>query len=451
MTLPEAFKKRTQAILGDEFEELEKALPTTPPTSIRVNDKMNYHPSNNPVAWCETGYYLDERPLFTSDPLFHAGVYYVQEASSMFLEQAVKQHFPEARTVLDLCAAPGGKSTLLSQALPKSSILVSNEINRSRAYILAENIIKWGNPNCIVTNNEAKDFDCLPGFFDAVVIDAPCSGEGMFRKDAGAIQEWSEYNVKSCAERQREILSNVWDALKTDGILVYSTCTFNREENEDNVHWICDELGAEVLTIDLEGNKNITVSDCGYRFYQHKTKGEGFFLSVLKKTSNVNRTIRKKDEKKGIKFVSKNQITTLSLKDSDRWSIIPDGNIYKAYDNERLNDFLILNNNFKCMHSGLMLGEMKGSDFIPAASIALSKALDKDSVEIIDVNYDTAILFLRKESIFLPDSKRGYLLICYKGQALGWVKNMGNRCNNLYPHEWRIRMKIQSTKEELFE
>jgi len=451
MTLPEAFKKRTQAILGDEFEALEKALQTNPPTSIRINDKMNYHPSGNRVPWCETGYYLDERPLFTADPLFHAGVYYVQEASSMFLEQAIKQHFPEARTVLDLCAAPGGKSTLLSQTLPESSILVSNEIIRSRAYILAENLIKWGNPNCVVTNNEAKDFAVLPGFFDAIVIDAPCSGEGMFRKDAGAIQEWSEYNVKLCAERQREILSNVWDALKTDGILVYSTCTFNREENENNVHWICDELGAEVLTIDLHGNNDVTQSDCGYRFYPHKTKGEGFFLAILKKTSNVNHSTKKKVEKKGIKFVSKNQITTLSLKDSDRWSIIPEGNLYKAYDNERLYGFLLINKNLKCMHSGLLLGEMKGSDFIPAASIALSKALDKDSVEIIDVNYDTAILFLRKESIFLPDSKRGYLLICYKGQALGWVKNMGNRSNNLYPQEWRIRMKIQSTKEELFE
>ena len=452
MALPEAFIKRTKAILGDEFEAFEKALQTTPPTSVRVNDKMEHHPSGNHVAWCETGYYLDERPLFTADPLFHAGVYYVQEASSMFLEQAVKQHFPDARTVLDLCAAPGGKSTLLSQALPESSILVSNEIIRSRAYILAENLIKWGNPNCVVTNNEPKDFDTLPGFFDAVVIDAPCSGEGMFRKDAGAIQEWSEYNVKLCAERQRDILATIWDTLKTDGILVYSTCTFNREENEENVHWICDELGAEVLRIDLQGNTDITASDCGYRFYPHKTTGEGFFLSVMKKTSNVNRTIKnKKDEKKGIKFVTKNFTTTLALKGPERWSIIPEGNLFKAYDNERLTDFLLLNKSLKCMHSGLLLGEMKGSDFIPAASMALSKALDKDSVEIIDVDYNTSILFLRKEAIFLPEAKRGYLLICYKGQSLGWVKNMGNRCNNLYPQEWRIRMKIQSAKEELFE
>lgn len=443
MILPEAFIKRTQELPGIDFEALVKALDTIPPTSIRVNNKMDYHPSEDKVQWCDSGYYLPERPLFTADPLLHAGVYYVQEASSMFLQQAVKQHFPEARTVLDLCAAPGGKSTLLSQALPDSSILVSNEIIRSRAYILAENLLKWGNPNVVVTNNEPKDFASLPGFFDAIVVDAPCSGEGMFRKDPGAIQEWSEYNVKLCAERQREILTSVWNSLKNDGILVYSTCTYNREENEENARWICEELGAELLVMNLEGNTDITESDFGYRFYPHKTKGEGFFLSVLRKNSFVSGTIKnKKDDKKGIKFVTKNDVKTLTLLEPDRWTIIQENNLIKAYDKERLADFLIINKQLKCMHSGLLLGEMKGSDFIPAAGIALSKKLDKNSVEIIDADYETAILFLRKEAIFLPDSGRGYLLISYKGQALGWVKNMGNRCNNLYPQEWRIRMKL---------
>ena len=443
MTLPEAFIKRTQHLLGNEFAELEKALDSIAPTSIRVNDKMNYPPAEEKVAWCNSGYYLSERPLFTADPLFHAGVYYVQEASSMFLEQAVKQHFPTAKTVLDLCAAPGGKSTLLSQALPENSILVSNEIIRSRAYILAENLIKWGNPNIVVTNNDPKDFASLPEFFDAVVVDAPCSGEGMFRKDPGSIQEWSENNVKLCAERQREILSSVWDTLKTDGILAYSTCTYNREENEENVRWMCEKLGAEVLTIDLEGNTNITNSDYGYRFYPHKTKGEGFFLAVVKKTSEVSQSTRsKKDNKKTPKAITKDSIKTLRLIDAERWAIILENNLFKAYDIERLEDFFIINKKLKCMHSGMFLGELKGSDFIPSAAIALSKKLDKSSVEVVDVDYETAIMFLRKESIFLPDAAKGYLLICYKEQALGWVKNMGNRSNNLYPQEWRIRMKI---------
>jgi len=443
MTLPEAFIRRTTELLGDDFGAFEKALSETPPTSIRVNNKMDYAPSKNQVPWCETGYYLDERPLFTADPFFHAGVYYVQEASSMFLQQAVIQHFKEARTVLDLCAAPGGKSTLLSQALSENSLLVSNEIIRSRAYILAENLIKWGNPNLVVTNNEPGDFSNLLGFFDAIVVDAPCSGEGMFRKDAGAIKEWSEYNVSLCAARQREILSSVWNSLKEEGILIYSTCTFNREENENNVRWICEELGADLLKIDLQANTDITSSDYGYRFYPHKTKGEGFFISVVRKTAQTNKTSNKiKTDKKGIKIVALNNIPTLSLTDTNKWTIINDNNRINAFSTERLNDYLLLHKQLKCMHSGLLLGEIKGTDFIPSASVALSKKLDKESVETVEVDLNTAILFLKKEAIFLPDSKRGYLLVCYRGQALGWLKNMGNRCNNLYPQEWRIRMKL---------
>jgi 16S rRNA C967 or C1407 C5-methylase (RsmB/RsmF family)/NOL1/NOP2/fmu family ribosome biogenesis protein len=443
MFLPEAFVDRTKALLGNEFQAFEKALEETSPTSIRVNDKMDYIPSDKKVAWCEKGYYLEERPLFTADPYLHAGVYYVQEASSMFLYQAVKQHFPDARTVLDLCAAPGGKSTLLTQALPESSLLVSNEIIRSRAYILAENLIKWGNPNVVVTNNDPKDFEALPGFFDAVVVDAPCSGEGMFRKDAGAMQEWSEYNVTLCAQRQRTILSSVWDTLKADGILVYSTCTFNREENEENVRWICEELGADVLPIDLHGNQDITVSDFGYRFYPYKTRGEGFFLSVLRKSSSPTRTLKNKnDTKKTIKPANKTFVPPFTLLEPERWTILPENNLIKAYDKERLNDFLLLTKILKCMHSGILLGEVKGSDFIPATCSALSKKLDRDTVGNTEVDYQTAISFLRKEAIQLPLTSRGYILICYKGQALGWVKNVGNRCNNLYPQEWRIRMKI---------
>jgi len=308
---------------------------------------------------------------------------------------------------------------------------------------LAENLIKWGNPNVVVTNNEPSDFSNLPGFFDAIVVDAPCSGEGMFRKDAGAIKEWSEYNVSLCAARQREILSSVWNSLKEEGILVYSTCTFNREENEDNLRWICEELGADLLKIDLQANTNITSSDYGYRFYPHKTKGEGFFISVVRKTAQTNKTGNKiKTDKKGIKFVALNNIPTVSLTDTNKWTIISDNNRLNAFSTDRLNDYLLLHKQLKCMHSGLLLGEIKGTDFIPSASVALSKKIDKGSVETVEVDLNTAILFLKKEAIFLPDSKRGYLLVCYRGQTLGWLKNMGNRCNNLYPQEWRIRMKL---------
>jgi len=442
MNLPEAFIRNTKNIVGAEYTALEKALESPTPISIRINNKMDYVPSNEQVAWCETGYYLKNRPLFTADPLFHAGAYYVQEASSMFLHQVVKQHFAQAETVLDLCAAPGGKSTLLTQALSENSLLVSNEIIRSRAYILAENLIKWGNPNVIVTNNEPRDFDALPSFFDVVVIDAPCSGEGMFRKDTGAIDEWSEYNVTLCAARQREILTDVWDSLKTDGLLVYSTCTFNKIENEENVKWICEELGAELLNVDLHGNKEITMTDFGYRFYPHKTKGEGFFISVLRKTSQNNRFLRrKKDEFKGLKSIPSSQFKFSLLKPDD-WIITLENNQILAYNTKKLNDYLLINKHLKCMFSGLVLGEMKGTDFIPSHNLALSKVLDKTLVEIEDVDYETAILFLKKEAITLSTASKGYILITYKNLSLGWVKNLGNRSNNLYPHEWRIRMKL---------
>ncbi len=443
MILPEDFIKRTKTLLGEEFDKLEKALAETAPTSIRYNNKLEPEPQEEQVAWCESGYYLKERPVFTADPLFHGGAYYVQEASSMFLYQAIKQHFPTAQTVLDLCAAPGGKSTLISQTLPEKSLLVSNEINRSRAYILAENLIKWGNPNIIVTNNEPEDFSRLYNLFDAIVIDAPCSGEGMFRKDPGAIQEWSEYNVKLCAQRQREIVNSVWDSLKQDGYLVYSTCTFNREENEENVKWICEELDAELLKIELKGNNDITESDFGYRFYPHKTKGEGFFLSILKKKTAPARNIKNKpDNNKGLKPLKSFENKSFSLLEPQRWTIYQENNLVTAYDKYRIDDFLLINKNLKCMHSGIVLGELKGNDLIPAASIALSKMIDLENTTCAEVDYKNAISFLKKEAIQLPDTDRGYILICYKNLPLGWVKNVGNRCNNLYPQEWRIRMKI---------
>ncbi len=283
ISLPKAFIKRTREILGEEYGLFENALNEKPPVSIRVNNKVQYIPSAERVPWCEDGFYLEERPIFTADPFFHCGVYYVQEASSMFLYQVAGQLFPYAERVLDLCAAPGGKSTLLLQALPKDALLISNEIVYRRYKILVENTIKWGNPNVIVTNNKPEDFKVLSGYFDVVVVDAPCSGEGMFRKNPDAVNEWSEQNVYLCARRQKEILVDAWNTLKTDGILVYSTCTYNREENEKNVRWVCNELNGELLEVDLKGNNQITQTGYGYRFYPHKTRGEGFFIAVLKK------------------------------------------------------------------------------------------------------------------------------------------------------------------------
>jgi len=443
MTFPENFVERTRALLGEEYPALEAALNENAPTSIRVNNKIDYTPENaTQVEWCEEAYYLPERPLFTADPLFHGGAYYVQEASSMFLKQAVKQFFPDAKTVLDLCAAPGGKSTLLAQNLADDCLLVSNEVIRSRAYILAENIVKWGNSNVFVTNNEAADFGKITHFFDAIVVDAPCSGEGMFRKDAGAVSEWSVGNVHKCVDRQREILQNVWEALKPGGILVYSTCTFNREENEENVNWISEELGATIQKPDLHENTKITETDGGYRFYPHKTKGEGFFISVLRKDeSDSFFKNTKPNNTKGIKFVKQNEIPYHLTNHLD-WLFVNDNNFVRAYQKLFFEHFMFLSKYLHFLETGLLIGEYKGKDLIPATNLALSKALDIESLQQAELDYDTAISYLKKEAIMIDSAEKGYVLVRYKQLSLGWVKSLGNRCNNLYPANWRIRMNL---------
>ena len=445
MILPESFIERTKVLLGEDgCEALTRALSKSPSISVRANNKITLHPSNNLVPWCENGFYLQDRPIFTLDPLLHGGAFYVQEASSMFLHQVVKQHLLSAKRVLDLCAAPGGKSTLLLQSLAEDCLLISNEIIRSRANILSENITKWGNSNSIVTNNNPSDFGrLLPSYFDAVVVDAPCSGEGMFRKDLNAINEWSPQAVDICAKRQQEILSSVWETLKPGGVLVYSTCTFNKEENEENVEWICSKLGATTLAVDLKGNSDITLSDFGYRFYPHKTRGEGFFISVLKKNKSDEVQENSLNFKKNVKQRElKDTHVSKMLKNSKEWAFFESSDKIKAYNRSFLNDCLFFEQQFNCLSSGIVMGELKGKDFIPSQQLALSKEIDLKKIEKIELDYKSAILYLKKEAIYLPDAKKGFLLVCYKNLPLGWVKNVGNRCNNLYPQAWRIRMNI---------
>ena len=283
MNLPAPFVAGMQQLLGNEtFSAFQEALQTDTPVSVRMNTaKCGRIPeAATPVAWCTSGYYLSKRPTFTFDPLFHAGGYYVQEASSMFVEQALRRWVEGPVVMLDLCAAPGGKSTLARSVLPSGSLLVANEVMRNRSQVLAENLIKWGHPGVIVTQNDPADFTDLGPVFDVILTDVPCSGEGMFRKDPVAITEWSPENVDLCVQRQRRILRDIWPALKPGGILIYSTCTYNTHENEENVHWISRELGAEVLSLEVPDSWSITGNLLGgefpvYRFLPHRTVGEG--------------------------------------------------------------------------------------------------------------------------------------------------------------------------------
>lgn len=269
----------------------------------------------------------------------------------------------------------------------------------------------------------------------------------MFRKNPVSIDEWSLANVENCVVRQRKIISEVWVTLKTDGILVYSTCTYNREENEKNIGWICEELGAEILRMDIHNFHGIQETEGGYRFFPHKIKGEGFFISVLRKTSP---TPQKNGKIKRIEKKSEEKIKTdigIKLLEPEKWNILVENNRVRAISKAKLKEISIIENNLKCLLSGIYLGEFKNSDFIPSAQAALSKEIDLNAIDTLEIDYATAVRYLKKENIQIASDKKGFLLLLYKGVSLGWVKNMGQRCNNLYPQEWRIRMKIEELLE----
>lgn len=411
MNLPIGFAEQSRALLGEEeYKGLVAALAKEAPVSIRLNpfkrDKVS--PSLNmetfeSVPWCSQGYYLDQRLSFTFDPLFHAGCYYVQEASSMFLEQVMRQFVVDPVCMLDLCAAPGGKTTLMRSLSPDGSLLVANEVIRNRSQVLVENVIKWGHPDVVVTRNDPADFKGLEGFFDVILADVPCSGEGMFRKDPGAISAWSPENVEVCWRRQRRILADGWPCLKPGGLLIYSTCTYNIKENEENVYWMMEEFGAEALRVDVPVEWNVTgnlFNDAFpvYRFLPHKTKGEGFFLAVLRKEGGK-----------------------------------PSG----CSGNREA----ILHKRLRVIKpSGVEPGTQKGKDILPSHARAMSSTLPSGLYPACELTYEQAIAYLRKEAIVLDASvPRGYVLVTYRSIPLGFVKNVCDRANNLYPRDWRIR------------
>ena len=452
MNLPQAFVERTRQLLGEEqYLSFEQALQTEVPVSIRPNRlKCNQSVDGEPIPWASSGMYLKNRPTFTFDPFFHAGCYYVQEASSMFVERVLQEYVKEPVVMLDLCAAPGGKSTLCRTALPKGSLLVANEVMRNRSQVLAENLIKWGHPDVVVTNNDPADFTELTHLFDVILTDVPCSGEGMFRKDQVAVDEWSVENVDICWKRQRRILADIWPTLKPGGILIYSTCTFNREEDEDNVAWIAKELGADVLPVSIENDWGITGNLIRkdfpvYRFLPHRTKGEGFFLAVLQKHEGELEKIALRSEKK--KKGKDNKQPLVVPKEVKSW--LENGNAYSymmkdtsvvAFPKVHETVYALLQHYLKVIHAGVTLGEIKGKDLIPHHSLAMSTDLADDVFPKAELSYEQAIAYLRKEGLVLDaDVPRGYVLVTYQQVPLGFVKNIGNRANNLYPQEWRIR------------
>lgn len=458
MQLPESFIIRTQNLLKEEYPAFEEAIQKEQSVSVRLNPaKSSVTLAEEPVLWSTNSYYMQERPSFTFDPLFHAGVYYVQEASSMFLDRVIRQYVDSSVRYLDLCASPGGKTTLAIAALPSGSLVVGNEIDRKRCHILAENITKWGNPASMVMNNQASDYTHLTHFFDVILTDVPCSGEGMFRKDPQAISEWSEANVLNCANRQKSILNDIWSALRPGGLLIYSTCTYNTEENEEMVEYIRSELGAEVLPVDVDPAWGIHPALKGdnpvYRFMPHVTRGEGLFMAVLRKNedeveerSALLRDFQKKSQKKGKKEAKKEQPKAFPnevknwIKNPAEYLFEVNGDKLIAYPKKYAEEMKMLAHDLHPLTEGLVLGSFKGKDVIPDHALALSSELNRDAFEVAALDWESAITYLRRESVVLsPEVSKGFVLLTYKEYPLGWVKNIGNRSNNLYPQEWRIR------------
>lgn len=399
MTLPTGFIDMVRALLKDEAQDFLDAMQKPPVTSVRLNSRKpgaEFHGAT-PIKWCPTGFYLSERPVFTLDPLLHAGAYYVQDASSMIHREVVKRLVSAPVNLLDLCAAPGGKTTAMIDALPDGSRVVANEYMPKRARILKENIAKWGYPLVSVTNHDSAFFAKSGDEFDIVAVDAPCSGEGMMRKDEDAVAQWSPELINKCADLQKEIVSNAVKALRPGGYLIYSTCTFNRQENEEVAAFINSDLG--MLPVDMKFPEEweipggIDTDLPVYRFMPHRTEGEGLFLAVFRKPSDlpVDKPIHRENK-----------------------------NIMKLKGNSKKTD-------------GVNLPEIE-----EVLSVNFNRSLFPEA----DLDKDTALAYLRREAIILsPEIPKGPVVVTYKGLPLGMAKNIGRRANNLYPKGWRILMR----------
>lgn len=463
MHLPPDLIRSLHGLPGFDESGFLQAHEEAAPVSIRINAEKLTDVSllaasgvkiKVPVPWCSTGFYLEERPVFTLDPALHAGAYYVQEASSMFLEYLLGKAIGDQQNLklLDLCAAPGGKTTLLA-GMSSFKLVLANEIIRSRVSILYENAVKWGDPKIFVSNSDPAHFAALQGYFDVMVVDAPCSGSGLFRKDKDAIDEWSLDNVMHCVERQKRILTDALPALKQDGILVYSTCSYSKEEDEDILDYLMDQGEFEAVDIDVPEQWGIvktygTKGGCGYRFYPGKTMGEGFFIACFRlrehgtmmddrdqRTSRVRRDLQQRSGKKK----EQPRVPAHWLRQDFEVETILAGEDLYCIPAELMDDHNSLREVLNVRKSGVKAGFAGRNEFIPDHELVLSYLASKEAPRM-QLDRQKALQYLRKQ-VFEPDNAgKGWYIADYEGLALGLVKHLGNRLNNYYPASWRILM-----------
>lgn len=463
MQVKDTFGKYLEEAIGKDnalvaFSAFDRAAPA----SVRMNPFKRAVPlSGRPVEWSPYGIMLDERPVFTLDPLFHAGAYYVQDSSSMFVGHAFRSLLARLGPVsgrpvrvLDLCAAPGGKTTdiaaSLREAYGEDFLLVANEVMKARAGVLAENVAVWGDPNVAVVSDDPSAFASLPHFFDVIVADVPCSGEGMFRKDAKAREQWSEDNVALCQARQRRIIADVWPSLAPGGFLVYSTCTFNRFENDGNAEWIASELGADCVSGDVVANDfpGVISTGYGYSLVPGLVEGEGQYCSMLRKhEGNVTpeRNGRKNESRmpRGGRQQEKGTVPREagSLVEGD-CDFRLRGTTVIAVPRAVSADVHTLGGCLHLIASGCAIGTLKGNVLVPDADLALSMIFRKDAFPSVSVGLDEALAYLHRDPVCFPHAEKGYLTVEYETLPIGFVKNLGNRCNSLHPQGRRIRMDI---------
>jgi 16S rRNA C967 or C1407 C5-methylase (RsmB/RsmF family)/NOL1/NOP2/fmu family ribosome biogenesis protein len=422
---------------------------STSPEAVLLSSETGIFSNQNlfgKIPWCNDAYYLKERPLFTLDPHIHAGAYYVQEASSMFIHHALNQVFQDqcGLKALDLCASPGGKTTLLA-SLPQFRLVLANEIIQSRVPALYENVVKWGGAHVFISNNDPRDLEKLGEMFDLVLVDAPCSGSGLFRKDEDAANSWTPDLVNFCSLRQRRIISDSLRLLSDNGIMVYSTCSFSTEENESNLDFMLSEFDLESVQIEIKQEWGIVESSSkeknayGYRFYPDKLKGEGFFCTILRKKSGGILSVPEPKFPKGKSFGQIHAAKKWVSPEIDLGYFSREKDVF-AFEMINLTELTLFQEHLNLRKSGVRIGTMMRDDIIPEHELAMSTLYSKDLIQV-NVNVEQAISYLRKEDMHLDIDVKGWVLITFQNIPLGWIKSLPGRINNYYPMNWRISMR----------
>jgi len=446
--LPAAFTERIKKQFPNEFNPFLNALNNAPTTSVLINPFKKNQPNGSSVLWNPHGKILPERPNFTSDPNYHAGAYYAQEANSMFIHVLIDHAIGKSTPIaaLDLCAAPGGKSLLMNVSLHPDSFCLSNEIIPNRLAVLRENIAKWGSSNHLTIGNSPEKIP-FQNAFDLILVDAPCSGEGLFRRQESFRLEWNEHLAQSCSIRQKDILKEAYRMLKPGGFLIYSTCTYAQTENEEIVDWICESFEIENIALPLDNSWGITEAHSehgvGYQMLPHLTPGEGFFCSLFQKTENHSAGSKSKIKNSSLTNPSKIQLAEIKryISPDIETRIDVNGRVFTFPFHNSF--FPMFENDYPNANLGVQLGEFMRDKFIPHQSLANTNLFNSE-VPQIQLSFDQAQAYLRGEALS-ANSTRGYQIVSFQEQALGWVKSVGNRCNNMYPKPWYVKQNYSET------